>query len=260
MDRLILYRLTLFLAFFTMFSVLQFSFPRRPFMNKRWKYMLSNLLISAFNNGILVLVSMIPLKAATIAYNHNIGLFHTLGLDSKLVAVTSIIILDVTIYFQHRIFHHVSFLWKLHSVHHIDPMLDTTTGFRFHPIEIVISNFIKVSIIFLFGTPVFAVLLFEIILNTTAMFNHSNFKVNGTLEKLLRSFLITPDLHLIHHSIDMNETNSNFGFSVPWWDWLFKTYTPNPKIDYEYMPLGIINMPEEKSILFPGLLVYPFKK
>jgi len=139
-------------------------------------------------------------------------------------------------------------------------MLDTTSGLRFHPLEIIISNFIKVGMVLLIGAPAFAVFLFEVILSTTAMFNHSNFRIHRGLEKVLRMVLITPDLHLIHHSVKRKEMNSNYGFSVPWWDRLFGTYTPEPEVDYKTMPLGIPKMPEKKDILFPGLLGYPFKK
>lgn len=229
-------------------------------MKGRWKYMLSNLITVMINNSVLMLIVMIPLKASEIAYNNRFGLFYSIDMDYGWAILFSIVILDVAIYFQHRVFHRVDLLWRLHRVHHVDPMLDTTTGFRFHPIEIIISNFIKVGIIFLIGAPVFSVLLFEIILNTTSMFNHSNIKIHRGLEKILRIVLITPDLHLIHHSVKPYEMNSNFGFSVPWWDWLFNTYTAEPEVDYQYMKLGVSKMPSESTILFPGLLIYPFEK
>jgi len=139
-------------------------------------------------------------------------------------------------------------------------MLDTTSGLRFHPLEIIISNFIKVGMVLLIGAPAFAVFIFEVVLSTTAMFNHSNFRVHKSLEKILRIVLITPDLHLIHHSVLPKETNSNYGFSVPWWDRLFGTYTSEPQENYTTMKLGISKMPEKKDILFPGMLGYPFKK
>lgn len=260
MEKLLLYRLGIFLLSFTLFFILQFIIPRRKFIKNRWKYILTNIIISGLNSVVIMLLIFIPIKAAIIAQSNNIGILYKLGIPYYIQVIASIVMLDIIIYFQHRIFHNVNFLWRFHSVHHIDPMLDTSSGFRFHPIEIVLSNFIKIGAVFIIGVPVIAIVIFEIILNTTAMFNHSNFRVHFTLEKVLRYILVTPDLHLIHHSVEKSEMNSNFGFSVIWWDKLFGSYISTPKGEYQSMPLGIKDMPSEKLILFPGMLIYPFKQ
>lgn len=260
MDTLQRYRFIFFIVTFTLFSLLQFIIPRRKSINQRWKYILSNFMIAAINNFVVILLILIPIRASYIVENSNIGIFSYIDINYNLKVMFSIILLDLVIYFQHRIFHEVNFLWKLHSVHHVDPMLDTSSGFRFHPFEIVLSNFIKVIVILIIGVPVLAVLIFEIILNTTAMFNHSNFRILKPLEKLLRLVLVTPDLHLIHHSVLVKETNSNYGFSVIWWDKIFKSYIDEPKVTYTDMKLGTGERVNEKDILFPRLLLYPFKK
>jgi len=253
-------RFFIFIVSLSIFFCLQLILPRRKFMKSRWQYSLNNLALLSLNNLMLILIVIIPLKAAIFSEDNNMGLLYLLELSPIVSSVVAITILDVTIYFQHVLFHKIDFLWKLHSVHHMDPMLDSTTGFRFHPLEILISNFIKVALILLIGARPIDVLIFEIILSTTAIFNHSNLKINSKLEKILRLFLITPDLHLIHHSTTRSEMNSNYGFSVCWWDRIFKTFTRNPKLDYPVMILGIRNTPKPKYFFIPYIYIFPFKK
>jgi sterol desaturase/sphingolipid hydroxylase (fatty acid hydroxylase superfamily) len=145
-------------------------------------------------------------------------------------------------------------------MHHIDPMLDVTSGLRFHPIEIIISNFIKVGAIFMIGINPAAVIIFEVSLNGLSMFNHSNIKINNKLEKVLNKVLITPALHTIHHSKILEETNSNFGFSVPWWDKLFHTFNSTGMYLQNEIRIGTVPMPDIKYQLFPGMLIQPFLK
>ena len=248
--------------------LLQWKFPSRQSDLDRWKFMGSNIGIVLFNNLIILLLPIIPYQTSSFGVTNNYGLFNLLltnvnlnnSIITTLIVITGIIILDIVIYFQHRLFHKVNFLWKLHSMHHIDPMLDVTSGLRFHPIEIILSNFLKVLTVIVFGIQPLSVIIFEVALNSLAMFNHSNIKINSKIENILNKILITPAIHTIHHSKILKETNSNYGFSVPWWDMLFKTYTPVGKYDQEHINIGTVPMPEKKYQLFPGMLVQPFIK
>lgn len=259
MDNLQKYRFSIFVILFIVLFTCQFLFPRRKFIKKRWKYVLSNFTLAALNNISIILLVLIPIRAGFLVEKHDIGLLSLGEMPFIFRVIASVILLDIIVYFQHRVFHKVSFLWKLHSVHHIDPMLDTSSGLRFHPLEIIISNIIKILSIFIIGIPALAILIFEIILNSTAMFNHSNIKIPNSVEIILRLVLVTPDLHLIHHSVIVRETNSNYGFSVVFWDKLFGTYVDQPKYDYSIMEIGTAKKTDEKQILFPGMIMYPFK-
>lgn len=242
------------------FTLLQTVIPSRKFEKGRWKYSISNLFLVGFNNLFLGLLPIIPYQMAVTAEDRSWGLLNLMEFPMVVSIILGILILDVTIYFQHRLFHQVHFLWRLHSMHHIDPMLDTTSGLRFHPFEIIISNFIKVTIIMIMGISPLTVIIFEIALNVLSMFNHSNIKIHTKIEKVLNKLLITPAIHTIHHSKIFTETNSNYGFSVPWWDMLFKTFTLHGKYPQEKINIGIPNMPEPKYQRFPYMLIQPFLK
>jgi sterol desaturase/sphingolipid hydroxylase (fatty acid hydroxylase superfamily) len=268
MEDIVIVRSTIFVAVLVIFLLFQLIFPSRKNIDGRWKYMLSNVGIVLFNNVVIGLLPLIPYQMSIIAKNNTWGLINFIFNDSNLLVnnsllnismiVFGIVVLDIFIYFQHRLFHKVDFLWRLHSMHHIDPMLDVTSGLRFHPIEIVISNFVKVGVIFLIGINPLSVIIFEIALNGLAMFNHSNIKINYKIEKVLNKILITPALHTIHHSKIFEETNSNFGFSVPWWDKLFHTFKANGKYQQSEIKIGTYPMPDKKYQLFPGMLIQPF--
>lgn len=248
-----------FAGVFIICMVLQWIIPSRKFKKDRWKYMISNIVLLAFNNFILLLMPLIPYKSSVYANEGNIGLMNQFDIGLSEIII-GFFLLDIVIYFQHRIFHKLPILWKLHSMHHIDPMLDTTSGLRFHPIEIVLSNFIKVASILILGIAPITVIIFEVVLNGLAMFNHSNLYIPQKVEKIVNKILITPALHTIHHSKIMEETMSNYGFSVPWWDKIFATFCARGKLPQEKINIGSLPMPEEKYSLFPGMLVYPFIK
>ncbi|HET9700669.1 MAG TPA: sterol desaturase family protein, partial [Burkholderiales bacterium] len=164
------------------------------------------------------------------------------------------------IYLQHVMFHAVPVLWRLHRVHHADPDFDVTTGARFHPIEILLSMLIKLAVIALLGAPAVAVLAFEILLNAAAMFNHANVRLPDGVDRILRWFLVTPDMHRIHHSMEVAEANSNFGFNLPWWDRLFATYREAARLPQERMVIGVQGLTGRvECVLLPGLLVMPFQ-
>lgn len=272
MDQGTLIRGGFFIGGFIVFSGLQWLIPSRRFEKDRWKFMASNLGLVLINNLMIGLLPLIPYQTAVMAKENGLGLFNLLermtwasdlGLVVPIaigVIIGQIVILDIVIYFQHRIFHHFNFLWRFHAMHHIDPMLDTSSGLRFHPIEIIISNVIKVSVILIVGINPLSVVIFEVALNFLAMFNHSNIRLPQWLEGPLSMILITPALHTIHHSKIRAETNSNYGFSVPWWDKIFDTFIKNGKKTQELIDIGTVPMPAKSLMLFPGMLVFPFKK
>jgi sterol desaturase/sphingolipid hydroxylase (fatty acid hydroxylase superfamily) len=157
------------------------------------------------------------------------------------------------------VFHHVPVLWRLHRMHHADLDIDVTTGVRFHPIEILLSLLIKIAAVLAFGIPAVAVVLFEVALNATSMFNHSNVTMPAGLDRIVRLVVVTPDMHRVHHSIERRETDSNFGFNLPWWDWLFGTYRPQPGAGHAGMTVGIPSFRDPGELRLDRLLTQPFR-
>jgi sterol desaturase/sphingolipid hydroxylase (fatty acid hydroxylase superfamily) len=185
--------------------------------------------------------------------------FNNLDVPVWVTVLASIVILDFAIYLQHVMFHAVPALWRLHRMHHADLDFDVTTGARFHPIEILLSMLIKFAVIAVIGAPAAAVIIFEVLLNATAMFNHGNFRLPAGLDRVLRLFVVTPDMHRVHHSIEDHETNSNFGFNLPLWDRLFGTYKDQPDAGHEAMTIGIRDYREPRIATdLPGMLILPF--
>jgi sterol desaturase/sphingolipid hydroxylase (fatty acid hydroxylase superfamily) len=170
----------------------------------------------------------------------------------------AVLALDLAIYLQHRAFHAAKPLWRLHKVHHADLDLDVTTGLRFHPIELVLSMLIKFAAIAVLGAAPLAVLIFELLLNGVAMFNHANIRIPAGIERVLRLLVVTPDLHRIHHSVVRSETDSNFGFNLPWWDRLLGTYRHAPQAGYQDMTIGLPEYPERKPHSLWWMLALPF--
>jgi len=187
------------------------------------------------------------------------GLFHALGLPMWASVPLAVIALDLAIYLQHVLFHAVPALWRLHRMHHADQEIDVTTGARFHPIEILLSMGIKLGVVAALGAPAVAVLLFEVLLNATSMFNHSNVQMPVRLDCVLRWIVVTPDMHRVHHSITARETNSNFGFNLPWWDRLFGTYRDQPAAGHEAMTIGIEQFRKPVEQRLDRMLTQPFR-
>jgi sterol desaturase/sphingolipid hydroxylase (fatty acid hydroxylase superfamily) len=196
---------------------------------------------------------------ALLAQSRGWGLFNVIVWPNWLELLVALLVLDLAIYFQHRAFHYVPALWRLHRMHHADLDVDVTTGARFHPIEILLSLGIKFAVIVSLGASALAVLIFEIALNATSMFNHSNIRVSSAIERLLRWLVVTPDMHRVHHSIIRRETDSNFGFNLPWWDRLFRTYRPEPEAGHEGMTLGIEQFRDPKELRLDRMLAQPFR-
>ena len=187
------------------------------------------------------------------------GLLNYYQVPYPLAVIIAVVAMDFVIYMQHVMVHAVPALWRLHRVHHADPDYDVTTGARFHTLEIILSMLIKFATIALLGSPIMAVIIFEVMLNGTAMFNHGNLKLPPGLDRVLRWFLVTPDMHRVHHSIEDDEANSNFGFSLPWWDRLFGTYRDQPRGGHEGMRIGIHGYHEPGQVSWlPGMLILPF--
>ena len=187
------------------------------------------------------------------------GLFNLVTLPFGLATLASVILLDLAIYLQHVMFHAVPALWRLHRMHHADLDIDVTTGVRFHPVEIVLSMLIKFGVVALLGAPALAVLIFEVLLNATSMFNHSNVAMPAAVDRVVRTLVVTPDMHRVHHSILRHETNSNFGFNFPWWDRLFGTYRPQPKDGHEGMSIGIGIFRDPAELRLDRMLLQPLR-
>jgi sterol desaturase/sphingolipid hydroxylase (fatty acid hydroxylase superfamily) len=188
------------------------------------------------------------------------GLLAIYPLPPLLALVLAVVALDLAIWVQHVLVHAVPVLWRLHRVHHADLDYDLTTGARFHPLEILLSMLIKFAAILVLGPPVAAVVLFEVLLNATAMFNHANVRLPLGLDRRLRWVLVTPDMHRVHHSVEDDETNSNFGFNLSIWDRLFGTYLDQPRAGHECMTIGIRDRRDPLEVdRLPGMLALPFR-
>lgn len=196
---------------------------------------------------------------AVIAEHKGWGLFNRLEVPGGAAALLAILLLDFIIYVQHVLSHAVPWLWRLHRVHHADQAIDVTTGLRFHPLEIVLSMAVKLVAVGLLGAPVAAVLVFEILLNGTALFNHSNIRLPLPVDRVLRFFIVTPDMHRVHHSIHVHETNSNFGFNLPWWDRLLGTYVDQPRDGHTKMLIGLKQFRTVKDLRLDRMLTQPFR-
>ena len=239
-------RLTVFLTLIALLGTAQFYFPRRQTtqpMIKRWR---TNFGIVILNSLLVRLIfgALLPVAVAEWAAQESIGLFNTLVSAPVLAILLSIIALDATIYWQHRVFHRVPWLWRLHRIHHYDTDYDLSTALRFHPIEILLSILIKNIAILLIGAPVMAVIIFEILLNGMALFNHANLALPRTVDRVLRKVIVTPDMHRVHHSVLSKEMHSNFGFNLSIWDRLFSSYIAQPKAGHLKMKIGQPNADE----------------
>ena len=253
-------RLGAFLLFLALFAVLEIASPRRKMLLPRLQRWPGNFGISVLNSvAVVMLLPLLGIGAAVLAGERNWGLFNRLQMAPLISVPLYIIAFDLTIYLQHRLFHKSKLLWRLHRVHHTDLDYDVSTGVRFHPLSILISTLIKLSLILALGPTALAVLISEIVLNATSMFNHSNIKIPDRLNKLLHVVIVTPDMHRIHHSTDPTEHNRNFGFNFPWWDWLLNTYKDQPDSSHETMDIGLKAYGKEESIGIYTLLTQPFR-
>ena len=259
-EREAIFRLGVFAAVFIVMLVWELVAPRRVLTVSKLQRWTSNLALLLLNS--IVLRLLFPAAAVGLAYSvgeMNWGLFNWLSLPFWLEVIAAVLLLDLAIYLQHLLMHRVPLLWRLHRVHHADLDIDLTTGSRFHTIEIVFSMLVKWLMILLLGPALLAVLVFEIVLNGMAMFNHANVRLPSGLDRVIRYLLVTPDMHRVHHSILRRETNSNYGFNLSLWDRFFRTYIDQPEKGHDAMTIGIPEFRDARQVdRLPGMLALPF--
>jgi sterol desaturase/sphingolipid hydroxylase (fatty acid hydroxylase superfamily) len=255
-----LIRLAAFLAVFAAVGLWEVLSPRRQLSSGRtvrWPSNLGLLVVDA-----ILLRLLAPGAAVAVAITAEAGgwgLLNVIALPASIALVLGVVLLDLAMYFQHVMFHAVPTLWRLHRVHHADLDFDVTTGIRFHPVEILISTAIKCAVVAAIGAPAVAVLIFEVLLNAAAMFNHANASVPEPVERWLRWLVVTPDVHRVHHSVQYDESSSNFGFNLPWWDRLFGTYRPQPRLGHAAMTIGVDAFRSEEDLRLDRLLIQPLQ-
>jgi len=248
-----------FLSALLILTSWEFLFPRikRKFVRKtRW---IHNYLLAFLDIVMLrVIFPILPVGVALLAKENSWGLFNLLNIPEILAIILGVLLLDFVIYLQHTLFHTLPLLWRIHMMHHTDLDLDVSTGLRFHPFEHLLSMLIKISAVVLFGTPVLAVIIFEIVLNVVSMFNHSNIYLPVRLDRLIRKVIVTPDMHRVHHSVKIRETNSNFGFNLSWWDRLLGTYKDQPDSGHSDIRIGHALHREKEVLTLWNMLLIPF--
>lgn len=256
-----LLRLSIFAGLFAALAVAEWLWPRRSLAYGRVRW-LANIGLSALNTGLLrlsfLVVPTLGVLAAVWVEGRGVGLLPAAGVTGMAAVVLGFVLLDLVIYGQHVAFHRVPALWRLHRVHHADPDFDVSTAIRFHPIEIVLSQVLKMAAVVSIGVPAVSVLVFEIVLNATSMFSHANVRLPRMVDALLRFLVVTPDMHRVHHSIVMAETNSNFGFNLSLWDRLFGTYRARSRGEQTTMPIGLESFRGAETTQLLWLLRFPF--
>jgi sterol desaturase/sphingolipid hydroxylase (fatty acid hydroxylase superfamily) len=253
-------RLAVFAGVFGLIALLEPAAPRRQRSHSRLTRWPSNLGIVALNTALVRIV--LPATAVSLALlgaQRGWGFLNNLQLPRWSAIAVSVVLLDLAIYLQHVMFHAVPALWRVHRMHHADLDFDVTTGARFHPIEILLSMLIKFGVVAVLGPPAVGVLVFEVLLNATSMFNHGDVRIPILLDRYLRWLVVTPDMHRVHHSIVAGETNSNFGFNLPWWDRLLGTYRDQPAAGHDGMTIGIEQFRESRDLRLDRMLLQPFR-
>ena len=254
-------RLGFFLGIFALIALWELARPRRRLTQPRWLRWYANLGVAGLNAALVwFLVPLAPVALAVIAAERGWGLLNLVELPFWLEIALAVVVLDSAIYLQHVLFHAVPALWRLHRMHHADLDFDVTTGSRFHPAEILLSLAIKLAVVVLLGPPAAAMLLFEVLLNATSMFNHGNLRLPARLDRVLRWAVVTPDMHRVHHSDNSAEANSNFGFNLPWWDRLFGTYRAQPRLGHERMTIGLEDFREQEDLHLHRMLAQPLRR
>ena len=253
-------RLVFFFVVLGIMAVWEIMTPRRSLSVSKPLRWINNLAIATLNTIILrLLFPAAAIGMAVFVETRGWGILNYLQSPFWLAVFVSVVTMDAVIYFQHVLVHAVPMLWRLHRVHHADLDFDVTTGSRFHPIEIILSMLIKFATIVVLGPPIVAVVIFEILLNASSIFNHANVRIPKNVDRLLRWIIVTPDMHRVHHSVEDDETNSNFGFNLPWWDRLFGTYRNQPRSGHEQMIIGINTFRDRTQCAWlPGMLAMPF--
>lgn len=250
-----------FFLLLLVFLLAEYFSPLAKRKCERLKQWTTNISLAIINTlSVHIVLPILAVGVAHFAVQQQFGLFNNIELPGFMIILISLILLDFIIYWQHRLFHSIPILWRLHRLHHTEIGLDTTSAVRFHPVEIILSMLIKMLFVFLLGIPVAAVILFEILLNGLALFNHSNWKLSEVSDKYLRKVIVTPNVHWIHHSPIIKETNSNYGFNLIIWDKLFKSYVQNPAQNYRVMQQGLSDFGLTKPLNLKQLLLIPFTR
>ena len=252
-------RLTFFFGILFLVTAWELLAPRRSLTTSKTSRWFSNLSIVLIDS--LAVRLLMPLQAVGVALfvaKHGWGILNNVTLPDWAGIVLGILGLDLVIYLQHAMFHAIPVFWRLHRMHHTDLDFDVTTGIRFHPIEIFLSMGIKMAAVMVLGASAIAVVLFEVLLNATSMFNHGNVRLPGRIDRMLRLLVVTPEMHRVHHSVVIQEHNSNFGFNFPWWDRLLGTYQDQPARGHEGMAIGLSQFREPKRLTLLWLLILPF--
>ncbi|MCH7667015.1 MAG: sterol desaturase family protein [Acidobacteria bacterium] len=237
----------------------EFAFPLHPRREPRFFHNARNLAVLLLDALVVrLIVPLAPVGLAQIVIARHWGLMNQFQIPGWLAIPLTVVLLDLAIYGQHVVFHALPVLWRMHMVHHSDLEFSATTGVRFHPLEILISAGLKLGLVILLGPPVLGVMLFEILLNGSSLFNHTNVHLPVSIDRWLRWIIVTPDMHRVHHSAEKPETNSNFGFNLPWWDRLFRTYRAQPRAGHEDMIIGLEHWREKNQLTLGKLLLLPF--
>ena len=253
-------RLGFFGGVLLLMAVWELLAPRRRLTIRKGPRWASNLGLVVLNTfAARLLIPITAVAAALLAESWGWGILHQVQWPTWLEVVLAVLVFDLAIYGQHVMFHAVPALWRLHMVHHADLDFDVTTGLRFHTLEILLSALVKLAAVVVIGPSAVAVVIFEVLLNATAMFNHSNVQMPGWIDRLLRWMVVTPDMHRVHHSVIRAETNSNFGFNFPWWDVLFRTYRNQPVDGHDAMTIGLTQFRDEgRADRLHWMLALPF--
>ncbi|MBE1294596.1 MAG: sterol desaturase family protein [Rhodobacteraceae bacterium] len=262
MQHELLIRLSVFFGLFIVLAAIEALAPRRPLSWSKSRRWMTNWGLSVLNTltlrALAVALPLLAVGAASDAQSNGWGLFNILNLPVAIEFILAILILDFAVWLQHLITHKVPLLWRLHRVHHADPDFDVTTAIRFHPVEIALSMGLKIGLIYLFGPAALAVLVFEILLNGTALFNHANIHLPAKLDRLIRLVLVTPDMHRVHHSVHRDEHDSNYGFCLSIWDRALGTYIAQPRAGHDKMTIGL-EWQDTRPTKFSWSLRLPFR-
>jgi len=254
-------RLVFFFGILAVVAIWEVIVPRRQLTDSKRRRWVTNLSLVVIDTAVVrIFLPVLPVGMAILSKQRGWGMLNLIALPTWIKIILTVIALDFVIYLQHVIFHFLPIFWRLHRMHHTDLDVDVTTGNRFHPIEILISMGIKLASVSLIGAPAAAVTVFEVALNATSQFNHGNIRIFHTLDGWLRLVVVTPDMHRVHHSIIPRETNSNFGFNLPWWDRLCGTYRDQPEGGHKEMTIGLKEFRDPAQLNLPRLLIQPFAR
>lgn len=260
MNHEVVIRLGFFFGILAVMALWELVTPRRALTASKVFRWINNLGVVFLNSFLLrIIFPTAAVGMAVFAQKHGWGIFNYFQIPQRIVIIVSVVIMDFAIYLQHVMFHAIPVFWRIHRMHHADLDFDATTGVRFHPLEIMLSMLIKFAVILVLGPPLLAVVAFEVVLNATSMFNHGNVRMLHSVDYVLRWFMVTPDMHRVHHSMEDYEANSNFGFNLPWWDRLLGTYRAQPHMGHEGMTIGLRDFRDTKHCVnLRGMLAIPF--